>query len=61
MTSCSSEHNDPPIADAGPDIHIQWPTHNAELDGSKSSDDDKIATYHWVVDPSSPAVLVSTV
>jgi hypothetical protein len=55
--SCFSDDNKPPVADAGPDVHIRWPTHYAELDGSKSFDDDKIS-YHWTVDHSSPATLV---
>jgi hypothetical protein len=50
------DDNKPPVADAGPDVHIRWPTHYAELDGSKSFDDDKIS-YHWTVDHSSPATL----
>ncbi|XP_051949288.1 dyslexia-associated protein KIAA0319-like protein isoform X2 [Xyrauchen texanus] len=41
------ENNKPPVADAGPDKELTLPVDRTTLDGSKSSDDQKIATYHW--------------
>lgn len=42
-----SENNKPPVADAGPEKELTLPVDRTTLDGSKSSDDQKIATYHW--------------
>uniref|UniRef100_A0A8C2G3V9 Si:ch211-193k19.1 n=1 Tax=Cyprinus carpio TaxID=7962 RepID=A0A8C2G3V9_CYPCA len=41
------ENNKPPVADAGPDKELTLPVDRTTLDGSKSSDDQKIVTYHW--------------
>lgn len=41
------ENNKPPVADAGPEKELTLPVDRTTLDGSKSSDDQKIATYHW--------------
>uniref|UniRef100_A0A8B9LLY5 PKD domain-containing protein n=1 Tax=Astyanax mexicanus TaxID=7994 RepID=A0A8B9LLY5_ASTMX len=41
------ENNKPPVADAGPDKELTLPVDHTTLDGSKSTDDQKIATYHW--------------
>ncbi|XP_062869420.1 dyslexia-associated protein KIAA0319-like protein isoform X2 [Trichomycterus rosablanca] len=41
------ENNKPPVADAGPDKELTLPVDHTTLDGSKSSDDQKIVTYHW--------------
>ncbi|XP_069033173.1 LOW QUALITY PROTEIN: dyslexia-associated protein KIAA0319-like protein [Embiotoca jacksoni] len=41
------ENNKPPSADAGPEKELTLPVDQTTLDGSKSSDDQKIATYHW--------------
>uniref|UniRef100_A0A3Q3D4T1 KIAA0319 like n=1 Tax=Hippocampus comes TaxID=109280 RepID=A0A3Q3D4T1_HIPCM len=41
------ENNKPPVADAGPEKELTLPVDRTMLDGSKSSDDQKIATYHW--------------
>ncbi|XP_076865096.1 dyslexia-associated protein KIAA0319-like protein [Brachyhypopomus gauderio] len=42
------ENNKPPVADAGPDKELTLPVDHTTLDGSKSSDDQKIVAYHWV-------------
>lgn len=47
LTLCPSENNKPPVADAGPEKELTLPVDRTMLDGSKSSDDQKIATYHW--------------
>uniref|UniRef100_A0A7N8XFB1 KIAA0319-like n=1 Tax=Mastacembelus armatus TaxID=205130 RepID=A0A7N8XFB1_9TELE len=41
------ENNKPPVADAGPEKELTLPIDRTTLDGSKSSDDQKIAIYHW--------------
>ncbi|XP_030644746.1 dyslexia-associated protein KIAA0319-like protein [Chanos chanos] len=41
------ENNKAPVADAGPDKELTLPVDHTTLDGSKSSDDQKIATYLW--------------
>uniref|UniRef100_A0A668AKZ0 KIAA0319 like n=1 Tax=Myripristis murdjan TaxID=586833 RepID=A0A668AKZ0_9TELE len=41
------ENNKPPVADAGPEKELTLPVDRTTLDGSKSTDDQKIATYHW--------------
>ncbi|XP_029022475.1 dyslexia-associated protein KIAA0319-like protein [Betta splendens] len=41
------ENNKPPVADAGPEKELTLPVDHTTLDGSKSSDDQKIDTYHW--------------
>lgn len=43
----AAENNKPPVADAGPEKELTLPVDRTMLDGSKSSDDQKIATYHW--------------
>lgn len=37
----------PPIADAGNDVVIQFPTDTVTLNGKKSSDDVAIVKYQW--------------
>ncbi|XP_053123169.1 dyslexia-associated protein KIAA0319-like protein homolog [Hemicordylus capensis] len=41
------ENNKPPKADAGPDKELTLPVDSTTLDGSKSSDDQKITSYLW--------------
>ncbi|XP_015269172.1 PREDICTED: dyslexia-associated protein KIAA0319-like protein homolog [Gekko japonicus] len=41
------ENNKPPEADAGPDKELTLPVDSTTLDGSKSSDDQKIVSYLW--------------
>lgn len=41
------ENNKPPVADAGPDKELTLPVDSTMLDGSKSSDDQQIASYMW--------------
>lgn len=41
------ENNKPPHADAGPEKELTLPVDSTTLDGSKSSDDQKIASYRW--------------
>lgn len=41
------ENNKPPVADAGPEKELTLPVDRTTLDGSKSSDDQKIAIYLW--------------
>ncbi|XP_043995425.1 dyslexia-associated protein KIAA0319-like protein [Gambusia affinis] len=41
------ENNQPPVADAGPEKELTLPVDETTLDGRKSSDDQKIASYHW--------------
>ncbi|XP_029298567.1 dyslexia-associated protein KIAA0319-like protein isoform X2 [Cottoperca gobio] len=41
------ENNKPPVADAGPEKELTLPVDRTTLDGGKSSDDQKIATFHW--------------
>lgn len=47
LTLRPPENNKPPAADAGPEKELTLPVDRTTLDGSKSSDDQKIATYHW--------------
>lgn len=47
--------NQPPVANAGPDVIVHLPNRAAELDGSKSIDDHGITKYIWRRDPKSPA------
>ena len=44
---CLLENNKPPQADAGPDKELTLPVDSTTLDGSKSSDDQKIISYLW--------------
>src|SRR6476620_10996661 len=49
--SCEScmDHNQPPIALAGPDLTITLPIDSVMLDGSKSRDPDgKISAWQWI-------------
>uniref|UniRef100_A0A8C8HK95 PKD domain-containing protein n=1 Tax=Oncorhynchus tshawytscha TaxID=74940 RepID=A0A8C8HK95_ONCTS len=41
------ENNKPPVADAGPEKELTLPVDRTTLDGSKSTDDQNISTYHW--------------
>ncbi|CAN9504213.1 unnamed protein product [Ophioblennius macclurei] len=41
------ENNKPPLADAGPEKELTLPIDHTTLDGGKSSDDQKIETFHW--------------
>ncbi|XP_034016277.1 dyslexia-associated protein KIAA0319-like protein [Thalassophryne amazonica] len=47
MVIVRPENNKPPVADAGPEKELTLPVDRTTLDGSKSSDDQKIATYRW--------------
>ncbi|XP_048850483.1 dyslexia-associated protein KIAA0319-like protein [Brienomyrus brachyistius] len=42
------ENNKPPTANAGPEKELTLPVDHTTLDGSKSSDDQKIVAYHWI-------------
>lgn len=42
-----TENNQPPVADAGPEKELTLPVDRTTLDGSKSSDDQKISSYLW--------------
>lgn len=44
---CLLENNKPPQADAGPDKELTLPVDSTTLDGSRSSDDQKIVSYLW--------------
>uniref|UniRef100_A0A8C8A0R6 KIAA0319-like n=1 Tax=Oryzias sinensis TaxID=183150 RepID=A0A8C8A0R6_9TELE len=41
------ENNKAPVANAGPEKELTLPVDRTTLDGSKSSDDQRIATYRW--------------
>ncbi|XP_030202836.1 dyslexia-associated protein KIAA0319-like protein isoform X1 [Gadus morhua] len=41
------ENNKAPVAAAGPEKELTLPVDRTVLDGSKSSDDQKITTFHW--------------
>ncbi|XP_040612551.1 dyslexia-associated protein KIAA0319-like protein homolog isoform X1 [Mesocricetus auratus] len=41
------ENNKPPQADAGPDKELTLPVDSTTLDGSKSTDDQRIVSYVW--------------
>ncbi|XP_075801066.1 dyslexia-associated protein KIAA0319-like protein homolog [Microtus pennsylvanicus] len=41
------ENNKPPQADAGPDKELTLPVDSTTLDGSKSTDDQRIVSYLW--------------
>ncbi|CAH2221972.1 dyslexia-associated KIAA0319 homolog [Pelobates cultripes] len=41
------ENNKPPEADAGPDKELTLPVDSTRLDGSRSTDDQKIVSYLW--------------
>ncbi|KAM3933359.1 dyslexia-associated protein KIAA0319-like protein homolog [Leptodactylus fuscus] len=41
------ENNKPPEADAGPDKELTLPVDSTTLDGSRSTDDQKIVSYLW--------------
>ena len=63
--SCESciDHNQPPIALAGPDVTITLPIDSVMLDGSNSSDPDgKISTWQWtkVSGPASSTIVNAT-
>ena len=47
--------NQHPVANAGADIVVTLPTRSAEVDGSKSTDDERIVSYEWTRDRKSPA------
>ncbi|KAM5248294.1 dyslexia-associated protein KIAA0319-like protein homolog [Ctenodactylus gundi] len=49
------EMNKPPVAKITGNVVITLPTNTAELDGSKSTDDKGIVSYHWTRDEGSPA------
>ena len=42
-----TEHNKPPVANAGSPKNIWMPTDEAVLDGSNSTDDQKVTEYIW--------------
>nr|XP_014353719.1 PREDICTED: dyslexia-associated protein KIAA0319 homolog isoform X1 [Latimeria chalumnae] len=41
------ENNSPPVAVVGPDKELTFPLEGAVLDGSRSTDDQGIVSYHW--------------
>nr|XP_023411463.1 dyslexia-associated protein KIAA0319 homolog [Loxodonta africana] len=41
------ENNRPPVAVAGPDKELIFPVQSTTLDGSRSTDDHGIVSYHW--------------
>lgn len=41
------ENNKPPQADAGPDKELTLPVDSTTLDGSKSTDDQRVVSYLW--------------
>lgn len=47
--------NQHPVANAGADLVVKLPTRSAEVDGSKSTDDERIVSYEWTRDRKSPA------
>lgn len=47
------------MANAGGNKEVQLPVGLVTLDGSQSTDDHKIAKYHWVRDPNSLVAGVS--
>ncbi|POI35010.1 hypothetical protein CIB84_001239 [Bambusicola thoracicus] len=47
FASSIPENNKPPKADAGPDKELTLPVDSTTLDGSKSSDDQKIVSFLW--------------
>ncbi|XP_043915403.1 dyslexia-associated protein KIAA0319-like protein homolog isoform X2 [Protopterus annectens] len=49
------EMNKPPVAKIAGNVVITLPVNTATLDGSKSSDDKGIISYHWIRDEGSPA------
>lgn len=55
----SLENNKPPVADAGPDKELTLPVDRTTLDGSKSSDDQKIVKYHWEKTESVPFCFIN--
>uniref|UniRef100_UPI00398E7F07 dyslexia-associated protein KIAA0319-like protein isoform X2 n=1 Tax=Pristiophorus japonicus TaxID=55135 RepID=UPI00398E7F07 len=47
MVIVQPENNKAPVADSGPDKELTLPVDSTTLDGSKSTDDQKIASYLW--------------
>ncbi|XP_078094030.1 dyslexia-associated protein KIAA0319-like protein isoform X2 [Mustelus asterias] len=47
MVIVQPENNKAPVADSGPDKELTLPVDSTVLDGSKSTDDQKIASYLW--------------
>ncbi|XP_067862648.1 dyslexia-associated protein KIAA0319-like protein isoform X2 [Heptranchias perlo] len=47
MVIVQPENNKAPVADSGPDKELTLPVDSTILDGSKSTDDQKIASYLW--------------
>ncbi|XP_048414372.2 dyslexia-associated protein KIAA0319-like protein isoform X3 [Stegostoma tigrinum] len=47
MVIVQPENNKPPVADSGPDKELTLPVDSTILDGSKSTDDQKITSYLW--------------
>ncbi|XP_072404483.1 dyslexia-associated protein KIAA0319-like protein isoform X3 [Chiloscyllium punctatum] len=47
MVIVQPENNKPPVADSGPDKELTLPVDSTILDGSKSTDDQKIISYLW--------------
>lgn len=55
-SSCFSDKNAPPKADAGGDQVVVEPVNIIVINGSRSSDDLRIAQWLWTRDPSSLAI-----
>ncbi|XP_038655886.1 dyslexia-associated protein KIAA0319-like protein isoform X1 [Scyliorhinus canicula] len=47
MVIVQPENNKAPVADSGPDKELTLPVDSTILDGSKSTDDQKIISYQW--------------
>ncbi|XP_051892176.1 dyslexia-associated protein KIAA0319-like protein isoform X2 [Pristis pectinata] len=47
MVIVQPENNKAPVADSGPDKELTLPVDSTTLDGSKSTDDQKITSYLW--------------
>ena len=48
MFSFNSEHNRPPVSNAGPNVTVLYPVTTAQLNGSLSIDEYRIVQYNWI-------------
>ena len=60
LLNCVADDDQAPIADAGGEQIIVLPAPLVTVNGSKSTDDHKIASYLWTRDRASPAAGVSS-